>query len=282
MFVSVGSGSQCGGGHGQARPGGAEGLASRDKPLGATWGNETDRADVLAFDPRRQEPTHLRDRHPQLRRHGGRSRRPATCGARPTSATGSATTCVPDYVTRVREGAFYGWPWYYIGATRIRAIAGARPDLKDKVTVPDVLIQAHSASLEMTFYDGRTISRPSIAASASPPSTARGTGPTAPATRSFACIVKDGVPTGEYEDFVTGFVVNDSDVWGRPVGVRRRRRTARCCSPRTATARSGASPIPADRRRPSNDPSFHVSPGPTGTADAAGALPSGDRGCIRL
>src|SRR5262249_13642437 len=52
----------------------------------------------------------------------------------------------PDYVTRVRERAFYGWPWYYIGANEDPQHRSARPDLKDKVTVPDVLIQAHSAS----------------------------------------------------------------------------------------------------------------------------------------
>ena len=52
-----------------------------------------------------QEPPHLRDRHPQLRRHGDRSRRPATCGARPTSAICSATISCPTIITRVRDGA---------------------------------------------------------------------------------------------------------------------------------------------------------------------------------
>ena len=51
----------------------------------------------------------------------------------------------PDYITRVREGAFYGWPWYYIGANEDPRHRGARPDLKDKVVVPDILIQPHSA-----------------------------------------------------------------------------------------------------------------------------------------
>ena len=52
-----------------------------------------------------------------------------------------------DYITRVREGAFYGWPWYYIGTHEDPRHRGERPDLKDKITVPDVLLQAHSASL---------------------------------------------------------------------------------------------------------------------------------------
>jgi glucose/arabinose dehydrogenase len=60
----------------------------------------------------------------------------------------------PDYVTRVREGGFYGWPWYYMGAHEDPRHAGARPDLKSKVTIPDVLIQPHSAPLQIMFYDG--------------------------------------------------------------------------------------------------------------------------------
>jgi len=55
-------------------------------------------------------------------------------------------------VTRVQEGGFYGWPWYYIGNFEDRPHAGERPDLAGKAIVPDVLEQAHSASLQMTFY----------------------------------------------------------------------------------------------------------------------------------
>src|SRR5262245_43463292 len=58
---------------------------------------------------------------------------------------------VPDFITRVRDGAFYGWPWYYLGANEDPRHRGERPDLKDKVTVPDVLIQAHSASMGMVL-----------------------------------------------------------------------------------------------------------------------------------
>src|SRR5262249_53318770 len=61
---------------------------------------------------------------------------------------------VPDFITRVRDGAFYGWPWYYLGANEDPRHRGERRDLKDKITVPDVLIQAHSASMGMIFYDG--------------------------------------------------------------------------------------------------------------------------------
>ncbi len=59
---------------------------------------------------------------------------------------------VPDYVTRVRERRYYGWPWYYLGNHEDPRKRGARPDLAGKAIVPDVPVQAHSASLEMTFY----------------------------------------------------------------------------------------------------------------------------------
>ena len=62
---------------------------------------------------------------------------------------------VPDYVTSVQRGGFYGWPWYYIGGNYDPKHAGKHPELKDKVIVPDVLLQAHSASLGMVFYDGK-------------------------------------------------------------------------------------------------------------------------------
>ena len=61
---------------------------------------------------------------------------------------------VPDYVTRVQEGGFYGWPWFYMGGHQDPRHPGKHPDLKEKVVTPDVLIQSHSASLDLAFYDG--------------------------------------------------------------------------------------------------------------------------------
>ncbi len=95
---------------------------------------------------------------------------------------------------------------------------GERPDLKDKTIVPDVLIQPHSASLQLMFYSGDQF-----------PAEFKGSvfaaehGSWNRATRTgykiIRAIVKDGVPTGEYEDFVTGFAIDDTSVWGRPVGI---------------------------------------------------------------
>ena len=123
-----------------------------------------------------------------------------------------------DYITRVREGAFYGWPWYYIGANEDPRHRGARPDLKDKITLPDVLLQAHSASLGITFYTGQQFP-PEYSGNVFAAEHGSWERSTLTGYKVIRVITKDGVPTGEYEDFATGFVVNDNTVWGRPVGV---------------------------------------------------------------
>jgi glucose/arabinose dehydrogenase len=125
---------------------------------------------------------------------------------------------VPDYITHVADGGFYGWPWYYIGSNQDPRHAGKHPELKGKVTVPDVLLQSHSASLEMTFYDGNMFpaeySGYAFAAEHGSWNRAKRTG------YKIICVpVHNGKATGEYEDFVTGFVTPNGDVWGRPVGV---------------------------------------------------------------
>src|SRR4051812_1107596 len=124
----------------------------------------------------------------------------------------------PDYVTRIKDGGFYGWPWYYIGGHQDPAHKGKHPELRDKVIVPDVLLQAHSASLAMTFYTGEQFPREyqgdAFAAEHGSWNRSKRTG-----YKVIRIRMKDGQPTGEYEDFITGFVVSDTEVWGRPVGV---------------------------------------------------------------
>ncbi|MHB1560214.1 MAG: PQQ-dependent sugar dehydrogenase [Isosphaeraceae bacterium] len=125
---------------------------------------------------------------------------------------------VPDYITHVQEGGFYGWPWYYIGAHQDPRHEGKRPELKEKVIVPDVLLQSHSASLCMTFYTGESFPRPyhkdAFAAEHGSWNRARRTG-----YKIIRVPMKDGKATGEYEDFLVGFITRDGQVWGRPVGV---------------------------------------------------------------
>jgi glucose/arabinose dehydrogenase len=124
----------------------------------------------------------------------------------------------PDYITHVQEGGFYGWPWYYIGSNLDPRHADNHPDWNGKVIVPDVLIEAHSASLEMTFYQGKQFPAEyrGDAFAAEHGSWNRGirTG-----YKIIRVPMKNGKATGEYEDFVTGFVAADENVWGRPVGV---------------------------------------------------------------
>jgi len=125
---------------------------------------------------------------------------------------------VPDYVTRVKDGGFYGWPWFYLGPNQDPRHAGKRPELRDKVIVPDVLLQSHSASLQMEFYTGRQFPAEyrgeAFASEHGSWNRARRTG-----YKVIRVPLRDGAPTGEYEDFLTGFVTPAGDVWGRPVGV---------------------------------------------------------------
>ena len=68
---------------------------------------------------------------------------------------GLGNDLVPDYITHVQEGGFYGWPWWYTGAHQDPRFEGKHPELKEKVIVPDVILQPHNASLEMAFYEGK-------------------------------------------------------------------------------------------------------------------------------
>jgi glucose/arabinose dehydrogenase len=213
MFVSVGSGSNVAESMPKTTP---EGWRDTHV-LGATWGNETDRADVLVFDPEGQG---RRVFATGIRNCVGLAIAPKTgdvwCSTNERDGLGD--NLPPDYLTRVREGAFYGWPWYYIGGHEDPRHKDGRADLAGKITVPDVLIQPHSAPLEMAFYDGAMF-----------PAEYRGNAFAAlhgswnrhlrTGYKIVRAIVKDGVPTGEYADFVTGFVTEDGSVWGRPVGV---------------------------------------------------------------
>ena len=131
---------------------------------------------------------------------------------------GLGDNLVPDYITHVQEGGFYGWPWFYIGGHWDPRQQGKHPELQSKVVVPDVLLQPHNASLEMTFYDGRQ-----FPAEYDGDIFAGEHGSWNRATRAGYEVIrvpmKDGHATGEYEDFLTGFVTPNGDVWGRPVGV---------------------------------------------------------------
>ena len=216
MFVSVGSATNAGEGMGK-RDAAAIARWEAQHGLGSAWGNETDRAAVLMFDP---EGGNRRIFASGLRNCVGLAVHPQSgdlwCSTNERDDLGD--DLVPDFMTRVRDGAFYGWPWYYLGANEDPRHRGERPDLKDKVTVPDVLIQAHSASMGMVIYDADQFpaeyAGDAFAAQHGSWNRAKRTGYKVVRVR-----LKDGEPSGEYEDFMTGFVVNDAALWARPVGI---------------------------------------------------------------
>lgn len=124
----------------------------------------------------------------------------------------------PDYATSVKAGGFYGWPWYYIGAHRDPRHADAPKDLADRVITPDVLLPPHGAPVGLVFYDGAQF-----------PSDYRGDafvalhGSWNRSQKTGYKVVRlefvDGVPSGRFQDFLTGFVLDGARVAGRPSGL---------------------------------------------------------------
>jgi glucose/arabinose dehydrogenase/cytochrome c5 len=199
LFVGVGSGSNV------------------DDP--DTHPEEKNRADILWCDPSNCQ---LQVYASGIRNAGGAIEiNPKTgelwCSVNERDALGD--NLVPDYITHVQEGGFYGWPWWYLGPHQDPRHAGKHPELKDKAIVPDVLLQAHNASLQFTFYQGDKFPaeyKGDIFASEH--------GSWNKAVRVGYEVIRiplhgTGHATGEYEDFVTGFVTPNGDVWGRPVGM---------------------------------------------------------------
>ena len=125
---------------------------------------------------------------------------------------------VPDYISHVTPGGFYGWPWFYLGNHQDPRHKGEKPELANKAIVPDVLVQAHSATLNLCFYDGKQFPEKYrgdiFAAFHGSWNRTRRTG-----YKIVRVPFENGKATGAYEDFVTGFVTPNGDVWGRPVGI---------------------------------------------------------------
>jgi glucose/arabinose dehydrogenase len=198
MFVAVGSGSNV------ADP--------DDTPA------EKERADILQFNP---DGSGRKIFASGIRNCVGLAVNPANgdlwCSVNERDGLGD--NLVPDYITHVEAGGFYGWPWWYIGGHQDPRLAGKHPELKNKTIIPDVLLQPHNASLGITFYDGNQF-----------PADYRGNifaaehGSWNKAVRVGYEVIRlkldqNGHADGSYEDFLTGFVVDAANVWGRPVGV---------------------------------------------------------------
>lgn len=127
---------------------------------------------------------------------------------------------VPDYFVKVKPGAFYGWPYAYIGPNEEPRNAGLRPDLVQKTVAPDVQLGAHVAVLDFIFYTGKQFPAEyqggAFLANHGSWNRSRRVG------YSVTFIpFKNGEPTSGPRDFLTGFVLDPDkrEVWGRPVGL---------------------------------------------------------------
>jgi len=179
---------------------------------------ETNRAAILAFDP---DGSHPRIYASGIRNPSGLAIDPASgqlwCVTNERDGLGD--DLVPDYVTAVRAGGFYGWPWWYLGDHQDPHYPGKHPELRNQVIVPDVLLQAHDAPLQLAFYEGHQF----------PPAyqgdifvTSHGSWNRSVRTGYELIRIprhQSAKAGGEYEDFLTGFVLPSGEVWGRPVGV---------------------------------------------------------------
>jgi glucose/arabinose dehydrogenase len=199
MFVAVGSASNV------------------DDP--DTHPEEKNRADILVIDP---GGSHLGVYAYGIRNAGaGLAINPQTgeLWASVNERDSLGDNLVPDYITHVRAGGFYGWPYYYLGGNPDPRLQGKHPELKDKAIVPDVLLQPHTASLQMTFYEGKQ-----FPAEYEGDIFASQHGSWNKSVRVGYEVIRVplhqmGQASGEYEDFLTGFVLPNGQVWGRPVGV---------------------------------------------------------------
>jgi glucose/arabinose dehydrogenase len=178
---------------------------------------EFHRADVLEFTP---EGKFEKVYASGIRNCVGETIQPATgelwCSVNERDALGN--NLVPDYITHVQEGGFYGWPWYYMGDHQDPRLAGKHPELKSKVIVPDVLVNPHMASLEVLFYEGSQFPASFHGWAFAAEHGSWNRDPRG-GYEVIAVPIKGNKATGEYEDFLTGFVLPDGKVWGRPVGV---------------------------------------------------------------
>ena len=216
LFVSIGSASNVAGEMPEMPPGGIAAWEATHG-LGAAWGAEENRAVVRIFNP---TGTHVRNYATGLRNCSGMTVQPGTgdlwCTGNERDHLGP--NLVPDFLTTVKDGGFYGWPWYYTGDNEDPAHAGERPNLGDDVTVPDVLIQAHSSTMQVVFYNRRAFPRQYRGDAFA---TLRGSWNRENRTgyKVVRAIMVNGEPTGVYENFMTGFVLGKKRVWGRPTGI---------------------------------------------------------------
>ncbi len=184
-----------------------------------THPDEKNRADIVVMDP---DGKNMRVYASGIRNAGGGlaiNPKNGELWASANERDGLGNNLVPDYITHVQEGGFYGWPYFYIGGNPEPRLKGAHPELKSKVIVPDVLIQAHNASLQLGFYEGKTFPAEYQGDIFSSQHGSWNRDPRVGYEVIRIPLHQTGHATGEYEDFLTGFVLPNGQVWGRPVGI---------------------------------------------------------------
>jgi len=125
---------------------------------------------------------------------------------------------VPDYMTSVHEGAFYGWPYSYYGQHVDVRVTPQNPDLVAKAIPPDFAVGPHTASLGLTFADGKTLPAPFTEGLFIGQHGSWNRKPYSGYKVLFVPF-KDGKPSGTPVDLLTGFLSSDEKAQGRPVGV---------------------------------------------------------------
>lgn len=181
--------------------------------------NEKRRANILEINP---DGTGERIFGSGLRNPVGMDWAPGT-GALWTAVNerdGLGDDLVPDYITSVKDGAFYGWPYAYFGQHEDPRLKGQNPDLVKKTIVPDVPVGAHTASLGLAFYTAKKFPAKYQGGAFIGQHGSWNRAELAGYKVAFMPF-KQGKPNGQLEDFLTGFVADKdaSKVYGRPVGV---------------------------------------------------------------
>jgi len=184
----------------------------------ATHPDEKDRADILVMNP---DGSNKHVYASGIRNPGGGlaiNPRTGELWCSVNERDGLGDNLPPDYITHVKEGGFYGWPYYYIGDHHDPRMP-RHPELASKTIIPDVLLQAHNASLQMVFYDGKQFPAEYDGDIFAAQHGSWNRAPRAGYEVIRVPLHQTGRASGEYEDFVTGWVLPNGDVWGRPVGV---------------------------------------------------------------
>ena len=125
---------------------------------------------------------------------------------------------VPDFMTAVQDGAFYGWPYSYYGPHVDTRVKPQRPDLVARAVAPDYALGAHTASLGLAFYRGTLLPQHYSGGAFIGQHGSWNRQPRSGYKVIFVAFA-DGHPVGAPEDVLTGFVDAKGDALGRPAGV---------------------------------------------------------------